>query len=403
MKKFLALLASAVMLLALAIIPTTAASADVLDPCYYVAATTQTNCLADDANHGYCTPNPWPSAWGDTFVAAMWQLDQQTDMYDTYFSSGVSHVDVGGYINSSPEILNGLSSAYRGMQLCTLRIAGSSTVCDQSSIIVSSTLSDPSQRRITSPTSTQRTDRSMELKMSKLASAGTAFLLGTALLAGCTTPAESPDSPPAAQYNTSSASWERAFQGLPGFNADLELYKGNREMERLVDVIVLGTVGAVRDGALYGTFEDDFSDINSVVFELKVERVIKGEVRPGEAVYFPLMVPDGLFAADWQKAIPEGTPMVAYLENLPAPTPGEQSGIDVKGYGAGMPENAQVFNVFPQGFALQVAPGTLYWPISEVSHEGTLEDALPDGPAHGSPELAEITPDHFPGNKESTP
>lgn len=94
----------------------------------------------------------------------------------------------------------------------------------------------------------------------------------------------------------------------------------------LADVIVLGIVSAVRDGAQYGNFEDEFSDINSVVFDLKMERVIKCEVRPDEAVYFPLMVPDGIGVAVWQNAIPAGTPVVAYLQAQQAPTPREPPG-----------------------------------------------------------------------------
>lgn len=147
-KKILAFLGSAVMLLGLTIVPTQAASADVFGGCFVYQNWT-TNCLADDANHGFCTPNPWRSAWGDTFVAAMWQLDAQTDMSDTFFSACVAHVDVGGYINRSPEI-DPLPSGYLGMQLCTLGILGSPQVCDQSSIIISGPLlTDASHRRKT--------------------------------------------------------------------------------------------------------------------------------------------------------------------------------------------------------------------------------------------------------------
>lgn len=65
-----------------------------------------------------------------------------------------------------------------------------------------------------------------------------------------------------------------------------------------------------------------------------------------------------------------------------------------------MPKNAQVFSVYAQGFALQVAQGKLYWPITEISHDGTIDDALPDGTAHGGPEPDGIVPDLFPGNIE---
>lgn len=34
---------------------------------------------------------------------------------------------------------------------------------------------------------------------------------------------------------------------------------------------------------------------------------------------------------------------------------------------------------------LQVAPSKMYWPLSGVTPEGTLEEALPDGPADDLP------------------
>lgn len=223
------------------------------------------------------------------------------------------------------------------------------------------------------------------MKMSKFASAGAAIFLGASLLTGCATAAESTGTAQAVSDNSSSAQWKKAFQGLPGFNGDMIFFKSNRELAEHSDAVVMGAVGLIRDGAQYGNFDDGFPDIKSVVFELKVDKVVQGELRPGEAVYFRMPVPVGLNAAMWQEAIPVGTPMVAYLSVLKSSSAGVEPGFQVKNPGEGIPVNAKVVSAFPQGFALQVAPGQLYWPFSEVSHQGTLEDVLPDGPAHGSP------------------
>lgn len=107
-------------------------------------------CLADDANQDFCTPSPWALDWGSPFSDAMIGLDAQSDMYDTYQSTCGPQTDLGGYINSSPEI-SLIGTSYRGMWICTKPIGNwSSGVCDQGSIVVNSALlTDYTQRRKT--------------------------------------------------------------------------------------------------------------------------------------------------------------------------------------------------------------------------------------------------------------
>lgn len=97
-------------------------------------------CYADDANMDYCTPYPWPaSTYGNRFGNAMVNLDSQTDMYDTYQATCGPQTDIGGYLNSSPEIT--LSPSVRGIALCTKPLNGwGSTRCDQGSMVINANI-----------------------------------------------------------------------------------------------------------------------------------------------------------------------------------------------------------------------------------------------------------------------
>ncbi len=110
-----------------------------------------TGCRADDANMDYCTPYPWPVAdWGTPFGDAMANLDAQTDMYRTYANPCGPQTDIGGYLNTSPERPDGLGSTTRGVWICTKKVAGKPTTCDQGSMVINtSLLPNYAQRRKT--------------------------------------------------------------------------------------------------------------------------------------------------------------------------------------------------------------------------------------------------------------
>lgn len=93
----------------------------------------------------FCTPIPWDPAIGNLFMNAMANLDAQTDAYDSYSSTCGPNTDLGGYLDESPEKV--LVAGERGWTLCTKRLAYSSTVCDQFSLILHSDFAVSSAQR----------------------------------------------------------------------------------------------------------------------------------------------------------------------------------------------------------------------------------------------------------------
>lgn len=99
MGRFVIALAAALVVSGLGMFAPTSAVADDFGTC-----SSTTGCRADDANMDYHTPYAWdPTVWGAPFVAAMMNLDSQTDMYDTYMAPCTSQTDIGGYLDTSPE------------------------------------------------------------------------------------------------------------------------------------------------------------------------------------------------------------------------------------------------------------------------------------------------------------
>lgn len=97
-------------------------------------------CFADDANMDYCTPQSYPSGWGNQFGAAMNYLGSSTDMYATYAPVCGAQTDIGGYLDSSPEVWIA-GTSIRGIALCTKPLGGWGTgVCDQGSLVAKSSL-----------------------------------------------------------------------------------------------------------------------------------------------------------------------------------------------------------------------------------------------------------------------
>lgn len=136
MGRFVIALAAALVVSGLGMFAPTSAVADDFGTC-----SSTTGCRADDANMDCCTPYAWdPTVWGAPFVAAMMNLDSQTDMYDTYMAPCTSQTDIGGYLDTSPEYPNGIGATTRGLFLCTKKVASNSTTCDQGSLVVNTSL-----------------------------------------------------------------------------------------------------------------------------------------------------------------------------------------------------------------------------------------------------------------------
>ncbi|CAN5325743.1 hypothetical protein BH09ACT5_BH09ACT5_08330 [soil metagenome] len=99
--------------------------------------------LADNAGQDYCTIVPWPMDWGSPFVDAMVNLDNQTDMFDTYSACG-SQTDLRGEFYN-----NSFFPGTRGYYQCLTYVTVGS-VCDTGRVALNvDELHDYTQRRKT--------------------------------------------------------------------------------------------------------------------------------------------------------------------------------------------------------------------------------------------------------------
>lgn len=212
-------------------------------------------------------------------------------------------------------------------------------------------------------------------------------LTGLLALTGCGGVEDLPTSTastPTFTSHTGADTWRATFGVTPGGVGDFVNYSSTEELASACkDVVVKGEVGEIRDGRQLGRFDDTFPDIKTVVIPVRITTVAKGDVRPGDLVHISQMTSDGVDASTWQQALPVGTPLVAYLTRTTDEHVGEGTGIDVKDFRAGLPDGADLYVSSPQGFALEDGDSALYFPFTDVKRPGTLNDALPGGPALG--------------------
>ena len=157
----------------------------------------------------------------------------------------------------------------------------------------------------------------------------------------------------------------------------------NDELAKAADVVTTGVIVKIQDGPVYGRFDDDFSDMGTVVLTIKAHKVAKGDVSEGDNLNL-VMYTSALSELDaWNNAFPEGSNVAVYLTKMrtEAPTDPTESGIDVRGlerFG-----DADLYATGAQGFAVQVEGNAIYWPWTDVTREGAIEEALPGGTAVG--------------------
>ncbi|MFD5598541.1 hypothetical protein ACFWHR_00660 [Leucobacter sp. NPDC058333] len=195
-------------------------------------------------------------------------------------------------------------------------------------------------------------------------------------LAACATPSTSGAAPVYADADTISAAGDSV-------SFDYEPVTSTKELAAMADVVTTGTVVGVQDGPKYGRFDDEMNDISSVVIEVRVDKTVQGEVA-GSSVYLSMLSPDATTLDDWNRAYPTGVGVVAYATRSPEGAQGATGEIDTEKWQAGRPEGAALHVPLVQGFAVQVDEKHLLWPLTGVTREATLRDALPDGPAVGT-------------------
>lgn len=160
----------------------------------------------------------------------------------------------------------------------------------------------------------------------------------------------------------------------------------NAELAKGSDLVLKGTIGKISDGPQYGRFDDEMSDISSVVIELHPQSVYKDDAQDasrGQSIYVVTFTSAGVGSEEWMRALPDGTPVVFYGEKGTNP-PAEPQGIDVRNHDAGRPAGAPLYVMGVQGLAVATGGDTVVWPMSGVTRKGKLEQALPDGDLVGT-------------------
>ncbi|MFT4231421.1 MAG: hypothetical protein QM606_01405 [Leucobacter sp.] len=165
-----------------------------------------------------------------------------------------------------------------------------------------------------------------------------------------------------------------------GLSYDLELIPSNKELAAISDIVATGTVVGVADGPQYGRFDDEFSDLTSVVIEIKADEFAQGATDSGE-LYVSMLSSPELSIEEWSRAYPSGAKMVVYAEESAPGSP--DKGLDTQDWASGRPEGAALYIPHPQGLAVQTSEHQLLWPLTGVTRAGTLRDALPSGDALG--------------------
>lgn len=212
-----------------------------------------------------------------------------------------------------------------------------------------------------------------------------AVLSAALLLTSCSTPQDIAASTATVPSSTTTAatSTEVVSALTDGISYDFIPHHSNEELAESADVVASGSVVKIQSGPTYGRFDDDFSDMDTVVVTIKPLKVAKGDVSVDDELNLVLYASAYSDLDAWNKAFPEGTGVAVYLTKMSSerPTAPEESGIDAKGLEAF--EGIDLYATGPQGFAVQTEGNTIYWPWTDVTREGSIEEALPGGSAVG--------------------
>ena len=165
-----------------------------------------------------------------------------------------------------------------------------------------------------------------------------------------------------------------------GMYADYEHPQRPEDIEIYASDITTGTIISITDGPVFGRFDDDFSDINSVIIAVQLNQIIKGSNNIGDVLYVfqynPLRKPIN----QWSEAL-VGLETALYTAVSPDPTQEstDNNGIDVDNWFVNRPRESNLHIIQMEGMILQISDNTLYWPQTGVSKTGTLVDTLPGG------------------------
>ncbi|MFK0403142.1 hypothetical protein ACIQTT_12480 [Microbacterium sp. NPDC090225] len=217
------------------------------------------------------------------------------------------------------------------------------------------------------------------------AAVAVAVVVGTIALWPSSAPeALTPTPTPATASTGTSATSSDAMRALAdGTSYDFIPHHSNEELAETADVVVSGSVVKIQPGPTYGRFDDDFSDMETVVVTITASTVAKGDIAEGAELNVVLYTSAHSDLDAWNAALPEGTGVAVYLTKMSSERPAvpEDSGIDAEGLEAF--EGIDLYATGPQGFAVQTEGNTILWPWTDVTRDGSINEALPGGSAVG--------------------
>jgi hypothetical protein len=167
---------------------------------------------------------------------------------------------------------------------------------------------------------------------------------------------------------------EDTLAAFGGMSYDYNPFPSPEAIAAASQVIVQGTVEGIREGRT-GT------GINSLVLIVNINGVVQGELPRGNDgnVYLELHRA-GSEPLYYEKALPKGAAVVAYLVQAGDGLPKEGIDVRIDNPKAGRPDGQALFlPTGPQGLILQVGDHDVVWPLLGERAPGKIADTLPGG------------------------
>lgn len=201
--------------------------------------------------------------------------------------------------------------------------------------------------------------------------------LSAVFLAGC-----APSGPSAAVPETS----YREDDTLAAFNGlwyDYDPMHSPDELAKLSEVVISGNVEGVRVGRTTTYPKNDrIKGSTTIVLAVTNLEAVRGKLPTGNegSIYIELANPGQKDPAEYGKAFPAGSSVVAYLVQAGDGRPREGVDVAIESPEAGRPAGQSLFlPANPQGISLQVDEREVVWPLIQAQKPGQIVDALPGG------------------------
>ena len=156
----------------------------------------------------------------------------------------------------------------------------------------------------------------------------------------------------------------------------------NTSLAAGADAVITGTITGWAPGTTMAYEHGDIA-MTSLVAEISGVRVLQGEIGEDETVYVGMMGGDG--TDEFADRFPVGVSVVAYVNRSDDHPASPSDGATLINANGGRPPGSQLW-VFSdmQGFAIEVGPSDVYWPLVGVRLSGDLIGTHPDGDLVGT-------------------